>query len=484
MSLSTAIRKLQADVGELVDRQESTRSVDSYRRYADDPIGFMVEVLGFDPWSRQVEIAQSVVAHRLTLVQGAVAVGKDAVSAALALWWVYARGGLVLVTSATQRQVKTIFFGEIDRMWHRSGELPGELFTSALKLGPGSDAGILGFTSSSVSALTGFHGANILGILSEAQGIEPFGFEAMYSCATGPDDRILALGNPLEPSGTFFDASKSGRWNVVKIPAAEHPNIIEGRTVIPGGPSRESIEHLKAEYGVDSGVYQARVLSEFPSMGEEGLIARPWLDMAADRFDEGLLHHLGRDSAPLLSVDPARFGPDSTVVAVRRGKVIEELVSWNNASTMETVARIEAVASRVGCRPYVASYSKAWGTIVVDAVGIGSGVVDRLKQKRYSVKEHNGGHYAANKSKYLNKRAESYWTLRELLEAGEIALPRDPELFDELLALRWRPTADGKVQMERKADLKSRIGRSPDRADAVAMAFTPQRSFIVTTLHQ
>lgn len=488
MSLQRLVAKIEEGVGDFVDRREGQLAPGHFFRYGDGLDGFLefcARYLGFKPWSRQVDIVEALLADRLTLVQGAVAVGKDAVSAALALWWVYCRGGLVLVTSATQRQVKTIFFGEVAKMWHRSGELPGELFTSALKLGPDSDAGILGFTSSSVSALTGFHGSRILGILSEAQGIEPFGFEAMYSCATGPDDRILVVGNPLEPSGTFFDAAKSGRWSVVKIPAAEHPNIVEGRTVIPGGPSLASIKHLKDEYGIDSGVYQARVLSEFPAQGEEGLIARPWLDAAAERFDEGLLRYLARERAPVLAVDPARYGPDATVVAIRRGNAIEELVSWRGADTMETVAKVEAVASRVGCRPYHDNHSHAWGSIVVDAVGLGAGVADRLKQKKYRVDHYNGGHYAKSKARFLNRRAETFWHLRELLEAGEIALPRDPELFDELLAIRWRPTADDKIQMERKIDLKGRIGRSPDRADAVAMAFAPPSSrAIITTLRQ
>ncbi len=70
----------------------------------------------------------------------------------------------------------------------------------------------------------------------------------------------------------------------------------------------------------------------------------------------------------------------------------------------------------------------------------------------------------------MNRRAAAYWTLRRRLEDGTLALPPDDELFDELLAIRWRPTPEGKVRIEAKDDLKARLGRSPDKADAVVMA--------------
>lgn len=59
-------------------------------------------------------------------------------------------------------------------------------------------------------------------------------------------------------------------------------------------------------------------------------------------------------------------------------------------------------------------------------------------------------------------------------------MSRDEALFEELLALRWRPTPQGKVQLERKDDLRSRLGRSPDRADAVAMVFTERKTTPLT----
>ncbi len=93
-----------------------------------------------------------------------------------------------------------------------------------------------------------------------------------------------------------------------------------------------------------------------------------------------------------------------------------------------------------------------------------------MKELDYRTYGYNGGTSPSDGGRYLNARAEAYWRLREKLEAGEIALPPDEKLMDELLATRWRPTPEGKVRIEAKDDLKARLGRSPDKADAVVMA--------------
>ena len=98
-------------------------------------------------------------------------------------------------------------------------------------------------------------------------------------------------------------------------------------------------------------------------------------------------------------------------------------------------------------------------------------MLDRLRELGFRARAFNGGRRPKDRKRFLNARAEAYWRLRELLEAGEIILPLDDELFDALLTIRWRPTSEGRVRIEAKEELKGRLGRSPDRADAVCMAF-------------
>lgn len=109
--------------------------------------------------------------------------------------------------------------------------------------------------------------------------------------------------------------------------------------------------------------------------------------------------------------------------------------------------------------------------MVVDEAGVGGGVFDRLKEQRYKCSGFNGGRAARDRRKFVNLRAEAFWELRKVLEAGAVALPRDDQLWDELTALRWSVDSQGRVALEAKDALRDRIGRSPDKADAVAMCF-------------
>ena len=125
--------------------------------------------------------------------------------------------------------------------------------------------------------------------------------------------------------------------------------------------------------------------------------------------------------------------------------------------------------------PYRPEYSQscsAYGTIVVDVCGLGKGAYDRLRQLRYSVRDYNGGHFATKRTEYVNRRAGSFWELARRFEEGRIAIPSDPELF-----------ADGRIQLERKQDLKNRLGRSPDKADALSMIFFVGNTAYVRTLY-
>jgi len=156
---------------------------------------------------------------------------------------------------------------------------------------------------------------------------------------------------PPAPSGRFYAASRprSG-WRAIRIAADEHPNLREGETVIPGGPSAEFAERIASEYGRQSGVYMARVLGEFPDQGEEGLYRRSWIERAAERWEGWRKDHA--EEEPVVAVDPARMGPDLTVCAVRRGPVVERIISWGRCDLSESVDRIREVLQEAGVRPW------------------------------------------------------------------------------------------------------------------------------------
>ena len=481
-----ALARIGHDLGELLAVHERGRDLTEFTRWEGDPVGFCTEVLRASLTDYQEDIAGSVRDRPLVVVQSCNAAGKDFIAAHLALWFVYSRGGLVLITGPTQRQVREIVMGEVGRAWGRARDLPGELFQSALRLGQSEQSGILAFTSSEANRLTGFHAPRLMVLLTEAHGVESFAWEAALACATGSEDRILSVGNPLSPSGSFYAASRSKAWHRHQISAFDTPNVQQGREVFPGMMTLQGVARIESEFGKGSGIYQARVLGSFPDQGEEGLFRRSWLEMAVERWEEWREGHA--EEEPIVAVDPARFGPDLTCCAVRRGPVVERLHAWGRCDLSESVDRIRDVLQEVGVRPWgdwkKVLVERPWpesprgvnrrvpprGRVIVDEVGLGAGVLDRLKELEFQTEGFNGGTRPSDGGRYLNLRAEAYWHLREKLEAGEIALPRDEKLFDELVAIRWRPTPEGKVRIEAKDDLKARLGRSPDKADAVVMA--------------
>jgi hypothetical protein len=198
------------------------------------------------------------------------------------------------------------------------------------------------------------------------------------------------------------------------------------------------------------------VLGEFPENSDEALCQRSWIAAANERWT-ARLRGLNGDTV-VLALDPALYGPDFTALAVRRGDVVEEVVTWSKLSTVETAVRAVVELDRLGL-------SKDHG-VTVDEPGLGGGVIDVLKEMGVRPRGYNGGATPLRHTKFRNRRAESFWNLRRLLERGVIALPPDLKLADELCSMRWSIGLDGRIQIEPKEELRARIGRSPDRADA------------------
>lgn len=450
MPNASELSRLRTEVGEIVTRHAS-RSTINFRRYASDPVGFLRHVLHCEPWSKQEQIAALVRDNSKVAIVSANSVGKDWLIARLTLWWVYARGGLAILTSVTDRQARQISMREVRRAFLGASDLPGELFQMELRVSDTS--GIIAFTSDNADRLVGFHHPRLLLALSEAQGLEAQVFEAAFACATAEGNRIVAYGNPTRPNGTFYNAANSESWASVTIRADEHPNIVNGREEIPGGPSLSWIESMREEYGEASSIFRARVLAQWPEESVEGLIKRQWLNDSSARHESSR----GGEGTVVLGVDVARYGADQSCVAVCRGRRVEELIRWRGASTTDSAERVIAIAQRLQ-KP----------RIIVDDTGVGGGVTDTLRARGYHVTAFNGG--ASASQRFLNLRAASHWRFRELLERGEVDLPRDSQLMEEALALEWQLAPSGGIQILSKDSVRKTLGRSPDSLDSVVMA--------------
>lgn len=475
------------DVGDLLEAHAEGADLEEFAEYRDDPVRFAGEVLGVDLWSRQEEILESLLEASHVHVQGANAVGKDFASAVAALWWTFARRGLVLATAAVERQLVDVLMGEVGRLWRSAPELPGELYRSALRVPGVEHAGVVTFTSTESSKLTGYHAPRVLAVLTEAQAVPEYGWEGLQACAAGPEDRTLAVGNPLAPEGRFHRAASSGAWRSIRIPVSEHPNLDpDADRTIPGGPSEQFVERMAEDWGEGSDQFRARVEARFPESAEDALAERAWIEAAVRRGEEGEFEEDLDGELASVGVDVARFGRDRSVVAVRRGRVVTEFVEWSGEDTQAVARRVRRELERVHDEHPV-------GEVVVDETGVGAGVLDRLREDLELTREEvagglrrvrsrsatvagfKGGSRARDPSRFADLRSQAAWALRERLEDGEIALPDDAGLRRELRALRLETTTRGKVRLESKDRTRRRLsGDSPDRFDAVCMSLLPE----------
>ena len=203
-------------------------------------------------------------------------------------------------------------------------------------------------------------------------------------------------------------------------------------------------------------MYQSRVLAEFPSEGADALIPLAWIEEAVRRT----LRPSTTDPREI-GVDVARSGPDETVIGLREGPCFRILRATTRETTMATTGRVRQARAETGA-----------DLIRVDVIGVGAGVVDRLKEVGEPVMGVNFGAGAFDPERFANARAESYWGLRVRFEEGLIDLPDDPALIEQLAHLRWKPDSAGRVTIEKKEEMKRRLKSSPYRADALAIAFS------------
>lgn len=432
----------------------------SWAMYREEPVRFFREVLGITPWGRQQEILDAVARYPKVAVRSGHKVGKSISAAGVALWWVATRpGARVVLTSASYRQVRSILWREL-RTLHTATRRPigGELHLdpdSGLQFPDGRE--VVGFSTTEPERMSGISGAHLLFILDEASGIPAEIFEAIEGNRAG-GAKVLMLSNPTRTSGTFFEAFNTKRefWHPLHISAEESPNVREGRIVIPGLATREWVEEKRREWGETSPLYQVRVRGDFPSQAENAIIPLVLVEDATGRWAE-----TPADGRLILGVDVARFGDDETVIFPVRGPRAMEPIVIKGMDTVNVAGKVLETARTLrtpGEQPLVK----------VDVIGVGAGVYDHLSRssdvEAVSVNVSN----AATEDGYALIRDQLWFSLKSWLATG--AVPSDAKLEAELVAPTYAFDTQGRTKVEPKEQIKQRLGRSPDRADALALA--------------
>jgi hypothetical protein len=391
-------------------------------------------------------------------------IGKSALVSWIVIWMLTTRiGSSTIVSANSESQLRSITWAEITKWlsmsinshWFEVSAtrvMPAkwitELVERDLKMGTrywGAEGRL--WSAENPDAYAGVHNfSGVLLVFDEASGID----DSIWSVAAGfftentPNRFWLAFSNPRRNSGYFYETFHGKRdfWM---------NKIVDARTV--EGTDKAVYQSIIDEYGADSSAAHVEVYGQFPNASDDQFISSLVVDEAMTREKYKDL------SAPIvIGVDPARFGADSTVIAIRQGRDILEIKKHKGDDTMETVGRIiEAIEE----------YKPA--LVCIDEGGLGAGVVDRLKEQRYKIRGVNFSNRAANIMMYGNKRAEMWGLMRDWLKSA--AIPSDRYLKSDLISPLMKPDSKGAIFLESKKDMKSRGLASPDAADAIALTF-------------
>jgi len=298
-------------------------------------------------------------------------------------------------------------------------------------------------------ALQGFHSENLLILVDEASGVPDIIFEVGQGALSSPGSFAVLTSNPTRLSGFFFDTHHKlrERWGTMKVDGEECPLV--------GKQFREDIAH---QYGRMSSIYSVRVKGDFPSAEDDVVIPLDLCESAAIREVEpfGII---------VWGVDVARFGVDRTTLVKRcDNATLEKHKAWGGVDTMQTAGRIYAewLDTPVEQRPV---------TILVDVIGIGAGVCDRLQEIGLPVAGVNVAESASVSELYSRQRDELWFMARKWLEKRHSKLFPDETLIAELSLPKYKYTSNGKLKVESKEELKKRYPQSPDVADAFCLTF-------------
>ena len=468
------------------------------------PTEFARDVLEVDLWNKQEEVLSALPVHRRVAVKAGNGVGKGFSAAVAVLWFLHTHEpGIVLSTAPTFRQVRHILWRQIHSLHRRAPEkLGGKLLDTRWELAD--DRYAMGLSADSADQFQGFHSSHLLIVVDEAEGVSDSIYEAIDSVMTSDGSRLLLIGNPTTVTGVFRRAFHEERsiYHCITISALDSPNVKDRQITYPGLTTLHWVEERKKIWSEDSSLYRARVLGEFPDQAEDTLFRLSDVEAAAERWKamppperetpaassspaqpDPVGEHSASEIAPagniasfpahrepppevaavgevILAVDVARYGSDQSVILRRRGLQVEEIRTFSGMDTMELAGWVAAAI-----RDFQPSQT------CIDEIGVGAGVVDRLREQGLGVRGVNVAHPARQKEIFANLRAEGYWRLRELFAAGQIEIPPDQQLMGELAALRYYYDSQGRILIEKKEDMRKRGIPSPDKADALMLAF-------------
>ena len=424
----------------------------------DDPVKFVKEALGVVPEPWQARTMRQIQNNDRIAVKSGHGVGKSALLAWVILWWLLTRfPSKVACTAPTSHQLDDVLWGEIAK-WYRM--LPDGLrvlltVTSDkvfLNAAPQESYAVARTArKEKPEAFQGFHSSNMLFIVDEASGVDPIIFEVGEGAMSTAGAKTLLTGNPTRTSGYFYDVfNKMKKWWVTS-------------TVSCSESSQSTdiyVQQMADKWGTESNVYAVRVLGEFPKDDDDAVIPRALLHSAVDR--DIIIH----PSEPVIwGLDVARFGSDKTALCIRKGRSMPNPIeTWQGKDTMQVAGIIKGKYDKV-----LRFDTERPIAIMVDSIGIGAGVVDRLREMGLPVRGVNVAESASVDTLYARLRDELWFRAKDYFEGKDVTMCADDDLIEELASVKFAYTSLGKLKAESKDEMKKRGLPSPDLADAFCL---------------
>lgn len=450
--------------------------IERVQQFRDDPLGFVKYIFqwgegellgesGPDEW--QTEYLKALGEKSKNGDEGAVrmavssghGVGKTTMVAWIILWFMSTRNNpTIVVTANTQMQLTTKTWRELNK-WHNLALNRHWFQWTATKffhvLQPATwSANAVPWTEHNSEAFAGTHEKRgTMLIFDEASAISDVIWDVAMGAMTTTGSFWITFGNPTKATGRFYDCfhTMKHRWTTYKVDSRKAK-----------AADQNQIRQYVEDYGEESDFVKVRVRGEFPAMALNQFISTDLVIEASKRriTKESYAHYTAS-----IGVDVARYGDDESVIAIRQGPFLHEpLLSFRGLSTMEVASKAIDAYRRFGGN----------AVVCVDGIGIGAGVIDRLRQLGIRVIDVQGSAKPYDPRTYYNKRGELYGRMRDWLAVG--CLYNDEELFTQLRAIEYQINPKTlQIQLAGKEDIKKVLGgKSPDKADALAYTFASE----------
>jgi len=447
-------------------RKRPPMSANKYEYYYPRPIAFTEQqVLRLTPEEvaankigRRLEpqtklILKAVATHDYVSIFSGRGCTKTSSLAFLALWWIWTRNeSRVIATGPKYENLKATLWAEI-RKWLDGSNLTDEIRLTGEKIyhvDPTMHAFGQIMTTKDKENISGVHATHVLWLVDEASNVEKVIIDAILAGMNDPDNKIVMAGNPTLASGPFYDSHYKDKndWYRIRL-STEHSE------------RKNNIWFKRMQrFPRESDMYRVYVLGMPPLGNPMAIISLSDCHAAKDRdVPAGDYLEMG--------IDPAREGNDLTAIAMRQGMKLLEVRVFPKTKGPETIGHALKMLREYRIKTGIKSKVR----IKIDDHGLGGPIGDELALNETDNIEVVPclSNTKIDDDRYPDSGSEMWFYMAEII--GSIELCDDEDLIEEMSTREWRPASNNKMKIEPKAEHKKRVGRSPDRADAVIICF-------------